>query len=86
MANINPDANWRDSARPIKFFIWDAVSVFPFALFIMHMRWWTFFVSFGVMVFFTILNRFGFSLQVFTRWLRTSIAGRRKFSIPWWMH
>lgn len=82
---INPDASWRDSARSVKFFIWDAKAVFPFVLFLMHMRWWTFILSFIVMAFFTILNRFGFSLSVFARWMRSTLAGRRKFAIPWWM-
>ena len=85
MAQINPDAHWRDSARTVKFFVWDANSVFPFVIFIMHVKWWTFFLAFGVMIFFTLLNRFGFSLSVFTRWLRSSLAGKRKMAIPWWM-
>ncbi len=82
---INTSAHWRDSARNVKFFIWDAKAAFPFVFFLLHVKWWTFILSFLVMFFFTILNRFGFSLEVFFRWLRSTLAGRRKLAIPWWM-
>jgi intracellular multiplication protein IcmT len=85
MPQINPNAHWRDSAREVKFFVWDAKAVFPFVLFLMHITWWTFGIAFFVMFFFTILNRFGFSIEVFGRWLRSLLAGRRKIAIPWWM-
>ncbi len=85
MAQINTNAHWRDSARQVKFFVWDAKAAFPFLLFLVHMRWWTFGLAFFAMAFFTILNRFGFSIDVFGRWIRTTLAGRRKMSIPWWM-
>ena len=78
-------AHWRDSARNVKFFIWDGKAAFPFVLLLVHMRWWTFFLAFGAMIFFTILNRFGFSVVVFGRFLRSFFAGKRKIAIPWWM-
>lgn len=38
-------------------------------------------------VFFTILNRYGFfTIEVFWRWFRSTIAGQRKIAIPWWDH
>ena len=82
---VNPDAHWRDSARSIRFFIWDGKAAFPMVLFLMHMRIWTFVVALATMMFFTVLNRYGFSPVVFFRWLRNLLAGRRKLAIPWWM-
>jgi intracellular multiplication protein IcmT len=83
--NVNVEAHWRDSARSIRFFIWDGKAVFPMILFLMHIRIWTFVVAIITMMFFTILNRYGFSPIVFFRWLRSFIAGKRKLATPWWM-
>jgi intracellular multiplication protein IcmT len=82
---INAEAHWRDSARSVRFFIWDGQAVFPMVLFLMHIRIWTFVVAVLTMMFFTILNRYGFSPVVFLRWLRSIVAGSRKMSTPWWM-
>ena len=83
MKAIN-QAHWRDSARPIRFFIWDGKAAFPMVLPFMYMRIWTWAVALVAMMFFTILNRYGFSPMVFFRWMRTKAAGRRKLSVPWW--
>ena len=82
---INPDAHWRDSARPIKFFIWDGRAAFPVLIFILHVALWTFITALTLIVFFSVLNRYGFTPMVFFRWFRSIIAGGRKMSIPWWM-
>jgi intracellular multiplication protein IcmT len=82
---INVDAHWRDSARSIRFFIWDGQAAFPMVIFLMYMRIWTLVVALVTMIFFSVLNRYGFSPMVFLRWLRSSIAGKRKVAIPWWM-
>ena len=80
-----PDAAWRDSARAAKLFFLDAVSVFPFLLWALHIRWWTFILAALSAVFLTVLNHFGFSIPVFLRWLRSTLAGKRKLAIPWWI-
>lgn len=80
------EAHWRDSARSIRFFIWDGKAVFPMVLFLMHIAIWTFVLALGTMMFFTILNRYGFSPIVFGRWLRSFVAGPRKITQPWWMN
>lgn len=77
-------AHWRDSARSAKFFIFDAKACFPLLLFLLHIQWWTFFVAIGAMLFFTALNHYGFSVEVFLRWFRSLLAGRHKIAIPWW--
>jgi len=81
----SPSAHWRDSARPAKFFIIDAKAVFPVFLFLLHIRWWTFIIAILATFFFTVLNRFGYSVEVFLRYARSFCAGRRKMAIPWWV-
>lgn len=82
----SPDAHWRDSARPSRFLFFDIKAVFPMLLFLLHIELWTFIVAIVATLFFTILNRYGFSVEVFLRWFRSLLAGPRKMAIPWWMH
>jgi intracellular multiplication protein IcmT len=78
------NANWRDSARTAKFFFIDAKAAFPIFLFLIHIRLWTFILALTIMIFFTVLNRFGYSVNVFLRIFRSMLAGPRKIAIPWW--
>jgi len=79
------NAHWRDSARSARFFIVDAQAAFPLLLFLLHIKLWTFVVAVLAMLFFTTLNRFGFSVIVFLRVVRSFLAGKRKNSFPWWL-
>lgn len=82
---LNADAHWRDSARPVKFFMWDGRAAFPVVIFLMHISWWTFGITVFLIMFFSILNRYGLTPIVFARAFRTFVAGKRKLAIPWWM-
>lgn len=77
-------AHWRDSARQAQFFIIDANASFPLLFFLVHMKLWTFMIALVVITFFTVVARFGFSVTVFFRWFRLTLAGPRKYAIPWW--
>ncbi len=80
----NPEtAHWRDSARTPKFFFMDAYSAIPLLLFLLHIRLWTFMLACAVTGFFVLLNRFGFSVPVFVRWLRAFIVGKDRMARPW---
>jgi intracellular multiplication protein IcmT len=81
----SPNAHWRDSARSVRFFIIDAAAAFPVFLFLLHIRLWTFIVAVIAMLFFTLLNRFGYSIPVFLRYARGLLAGKRKVASPWWL-
>jgi len=81
---FSPDTHWRDSARSARFFIFDAKAAFFLVLFLLHIHLWTFVVTVLAMCFFSFLEHKGFSFQVFLRWLRTQLAGKRKASDPWW--
>lgn len=82
---VNADAHWRDSARPVKFFIWDGRAAFPVVIFLMHISLWTFILTVVLIAFFSLLNRYGFTPVIFLRVIRGAIAGNRKMSIPWWL-
>lgn len=80
------NAHWRDSARPARFFFIDAKAAFPFFLFLIHIKIWTLVAAVIAMSFFTLINKFGYSVEVFLRIFRTYIAGSRKMAIPWWQN
>lgn len=84
MARIRTEAHWRDSARSARFFFIDARAAFPLLLFLLHIRIWSFLLALGAMLFFGALERYGFSLTVFLRWVRNILAGPQKAAIPWW--
>jgi len=84
MARIATEAHWRNSALKPRFFLIDAKAAFPLLLFLLHITMWSFILAVSAMAFFGLLERYGFSLDVFLRWLRTMLAGPRKIAIPWW--
>ena len=83
MAN-QMNAHWRDSSRNPRFFMVDAMAAIPLLFVLLHIRWWTFLLALGFMVFFGILEKFNFTVPVFFRWLRAFIAGPLKTAYPWW--
>jgi intracellular multiplication protein IcmT len=77
-------AHWRDSARNVRLFFLDFRACFPLLLLLFHIRLWTFIVAIFATLFFAALERYGFSLAVFGRWVRAFLAGPRKMAQPWW--
>lgn len=84
MARVETEPHWRDSARTPRFFFIDARAAFPLLLFLLHIRIWSFVLAVVATIFFAALERYGFSVTVFLRWVRTKLAGPRKVAIPWW--
>lgn len=84
MAFQSGEIHWRDSARSPRFFIIDAKAAFPFLLFLLHIRLWSFIVAMITMIFFALLERYGFTVPVFLRWGKSILAGPHKVAIPWW--
>lgn len=78
------DTHWRDSARVPRFFVVDARAAFPLVLFILHISLWTFIVAAVCMTFFSMIERFGFTVKIFFRWFTAFLAGPYKTSDPWW--
>jgi intracellular multiplication protein IcmT len=79
-----PNAYWRDSARTPRFFMVDALAALPLVLFLLHIRLWTFYIAIVTVIFFAILERFNFTVPVFMRWARSTIAGKIRVAKPTW--
>ena len=77
-------AHWRDSARNVRLWFVDFRACFPLLVFFVHIRLWTFILAVLATLFFTALERYGFSVSVFLRWFRSFLAGPRKIAQPWW--
>ena len=75
--------HWRDSARVHRFFFIDGFSAIPLLFFLLHIRWWTFTLACIICAFFVTLNKFGFTLPIFIRWLRSFTAGDIRHSRAW---
>ncbi len=85
MTNYRSDAHWRDSARAARFGLLDCRAAFPFLLFLFHIHLWTFILALLATLFFAALERYGFTVNVFWRWLRVTLAGKRRVVTPWWL-
>jgi len=79
-----PDASWRDSARSAKLWIFDANATFPLLIFAFNISTNTFLFAIFGMMFFTALSKYGFTIPIFLRWIRSTLAGPRKIAVPWW--
>lgn len=75
---------WRDTARTVRFFIFDAKAGIPFFFFLAYVSYWTFAISVLSFVVFGVLERFGYSLVVALRLARSKLAGPVRFSVAWW--
>jgi len=76
--------HWRDASRTPRFFFMDAKAAFPLILFLLHITWTTFFIALAFCIFFSILERFKFTVPVFLRWTKAQLAGTDRISRPWW--
>ena len=81
---VAPAAYWRDSARQPRFFMVDAMAAIPLVLFLLHIRMWTLYISVATMIFFSILERFNFTVPVFMRFVRSFLAGPIRVAKPVW--
>lgn len=86
MASTDTGAHWRDIARTPRFYIMDALAAFPLLLFFLHMRLWTFIVAVLIVLFLMALERFKFTIPVFIRWTRSTLAGPIRVARPWWRY
>lgn len=84
MRPVSPTAHWRDSARQPRLLVIDYRATFAFLFWLFFPRWWSFFVAVGAIVFFSVIELYGFSVIVFFRWFRQFIAGPYKSAYPWW--
>jgi len=82
--HVPPDAHWRDSARQARFFLVDYRTLFPLLVWLFIPSKTTFIVACVAVAFFFGLERYGFTVTVFLRWVRSTLAGRMRIAYPWW--
>jgi len=82
--DVPPDAHWRDSARPARFFGVDYRTLFPLLICLFRPNQTTFIIAIVAVVFFFGLERYGFTVMVFLRWVRSTIGGSARVAYPWW--
>ena len=80
-----PGASWRDSARSSRLGPLDSSATFPILLLMFNIEWWTFGIVVFMIIFLSVLSRYGFTIPVFFRFVRSKLAGKRKVATPWWM-
>lgn len=85
MANFHEGTHWRDTARPVKLWIFNSSATFPIVISLFHIRMWTIGLALTVVVGLTILEYYGFTVPVFLRYIRSTLAGKRRLATPWWM-
>jgi intracellular multiplication protein IcmT len=70
------ESHWRNSMKPVRFFMLDARSSLPLILLLVHARLSTLLLTVVVMIVFYLLERRGLSFAAATRALRSKIVGR----------
>ena len=76
------DYHWRNTMKPVRFFIFDAKVAAFFLIFIIHMRVWTLCLLFIILIFFWLLEKRGLTFGAAMRTFRTWILGRNR---PAWL-
>lgn len=76
---------WRNAAKMPRVLGIDIRGVFPVAFFMLHPRTWTFVLAVVSIVALATLERFGFTVPVFLRWLRHRLRGPVCYARPWWI-
>jgi intracellular multiplication protein IcmT len=76
------DYHWRNTMKPVRFFMLDARVAIFLMLFILHMRLWTIGLFLVVSLFFGMLEKRGLVFSAAMRTFRTWLLGKRR---PAWL-
>ncbi len=75
---------WRDSGRPVRFFMVDGRAAIGILLVLLHISMETFMLAMGIIVTFVVLERFDYTVPNALRRLRSMIAGKKRRAVPSW--
>lgn len=67
---------WRESARSLRLFFFNAYVAVPLLLFLLHIRTWTFVLLVATIVVMMVIERHGFTVPVALLAVRAKVAGR----------
>jgi len=85
MTNPKSTASWRDSARPSKLWVFNSSATFPLLILLFHISYQTLFFAVAFTIALSLIDRMGYSLTVFGRVIRSTLAGKRRLATPWWL-
>ncbi|MBV8548096.1 MAG: IcmT/TraK family protein [Alphaproteobacteria bacterium] len=72
------DIHWRNSQKPIRFFMLDARSFLSVVLFLFHARLWTLVLALIVMLVFWVMEQRGLTFESSLRAIRCWLLGRNR--------
>lgn len=75
--------HWRHSMARPHLTLFDARLVFFVALFVFHIRWWTFFLLIIALTVFGVANQLNYSLESIWRLARSRLVGSRRPAVPY---
>ncbi|GIK74407.1 MAG: phosphoesterase [Chloroflexota bacterium] len=76
---------WRNAGKTPRILGIDARAIFPIAFWLLHMRTWTFILAMIGIAIFAVLERFGYTVPVFLRFIKHKLRGRTLHARPWWV-
>ncbi len=74
------DVAWNWTAKWPRFIIFDARSLFPLAIWALHISWFTFYIAISGIFFFGLLEYFRITPAVLFRSIRCAISGNNRYS------
>ena len=74
---------WRDAGRPVRFLTFDGRSAFSILIFMVHISMATLVAALLIMVFFWVIERFGYTVPNARRRFRVLLMGERKRAVAW---
>ncbi len=81
---IADGTHWRDASRTPRFYFMDAYAALPLLFMFLHITLATFLLAIGCVTFFVILEKFNFTVPIFSRWFKATLAGPVRIAKPWW--
>lgn len=75
------DWHWRNTMKPVKFFMLDARAATPFFLLLLHARFWTLYLCVLCTTIFVLVERRGYTVPAALRALKSWIFGAKR---PGW--
>lgn len=75
---------WRDAGRPVRFLTFDGRSAIAILVFMVHISMATLMISVALMVFFWVIERFGYTVPNARRRARVLLMGNTKRAVAWW--
>lgn len=75
--------HWRYAMGKPYLTFFDARLIFFVALFLFHIRWWTFVVLILAITVFTVANQLNYSLESLWRLFRSRLIGSRRPAVPY---